>query len=504
MRTWPFKGIRRECFILADASCEKGNTKFNRTLFATLKFNKNYFLTGPDKDQLGVCSAHLHYGCASGSKERGNELRQIFWDNLARGIVNYKTRILCIDADRALPIVAPELRARGISIFLASFFPCLAKDDHNAPMLESAGIFVIGPTAIFRPTYSPTTLGAQEANYVDKDKDTQDRQKDEDCEVHVFSGECCPGRRFSSYMPQYDGEKRKLYLTLSVTPVRTVRDQAMRIVLREKKNDNNNKFGGYDHMDRHGDPTFEWPALHAVNQKPFDPWDMECLINKNLFGHGAMMTLAMIISMPGGGKPFTSALQRSYYNRPQANAGITIAQVNKGWRGKGPAAVAAAHSCFKNPSAVANQVWLQCFKNPSAVAEGSLSAYWDCCTHHIWRTWAKDSSAVAEESHSHPTSHGHPGQGWYEKGWKGGGKSHETSNAERRYVLDVQSSEEEDDGGENDDEIRVSLPVWEFVAKIPNPEWCWNNHIDNIEYNRRTGEYRYTTLDPWHEQYAWA
>ena len=66
------------------------------------------------------------------------------------------------------------------------------------------------------------------------------------------------------------------------------------------------------------------------------------------------------------------------------------------------------------------------------------------------------------------------------------------------------SEEEEDDGGENDDEIRVSLPVWEFVAKIPDPEWCWNNHIENIEYNRRTGEYRYTTLDPWHEQYAWA
>ena len=66
------------------------------------------------------------------------------------------------------------------------------------------------------------------------------------------------------------------------------------------------------------------------------------------------------------------------------------------------------------------------------------------------------------------------------------------------------SSEEEDDGGENDDEIRVPLSVWEFVDDVPNPEWCWNNHIDDIEYNRRTGEYRYTTLDPWHEQYAWA
>ena len=84
-------------------------------------------------------------------------------------------------------------------------------------------------------------------------------------------------------MPQYDGEKRKLYLTLSVTPVRTVREQAMQLVLHEKKNDNN-KFGGWDHMDRFGDPTFEWPALHAVTQKPLDPWDMDCLINRFVLG----------------------------------------------------------------------------------------------------------------------------------------------------------------------------------------------------------------------------
>ena len=43
VRTWPFKGIRRECFILADAGDDDNKRmKFNRTLFVTLKFNKNY------------------------------------------------------------------------------------------------------------------------------------------------------------------------------------------------------------------------------------------------------------------------------------------------------------------------------------------------------------------------------------------------------------------------------------------------------------------------------
>ena len=167
VRTWPFKGIRRECFIRSDASCQKGNTKFNRTLFVTLKFNKNYFLTGPDKDQLGVCSAHLHYGCANSSNKRGNELRTLFWDSLARGIVHYKTRILCIDANMALTMVAIELRARGFCITLVAWFPCRFLDKLPKPedRLDTTGIFVIGRTHIIRPAYTPTVFKAAEPNW---------------------------------------------------------------------------------------------------------------------------------------------------------------------------------------------------------------------------------------------------------------------------------------------------------------------------------------------------
>ena len=40
-RSWPFKGIRRECFILGDGGSKGQTNYFNRTLFATLKFWKN-------------------------------------------------------------------------------------------------------------------------------------------------------------------------------------------------------------------------------------------------------------------------------------------------------------------------------------------------------------------------------------------------------------------------------------------------------------------------------
>ena len=62
VRNWPFKGIRRECFILGDAGQQGGRVCFNKTLFATLKFHKRYWKTGEqDADKIGVCSACLLY-----------------------------------------------------------------------------------------------------------------------------------------------------------------------------------------------------------------------------------------------------------------------------------------------------------------------------------------------------------------------------------------------------------------------------------------------------------
>ena len=52
-RSWPFKGIRRECFILGDGGSKGQTDYFNRTLFATLKFSKKIWGTGESDDELG-------------------------------------------------------------------------------------------------------------------------------------------------------------------------------------------------------------------------------------------------------------------------------------------------------------------------------------------------------------------------------------------------------------------------------------------------------------------
>ena len=247
-------------------------------------------------------------------------------------------------------------------------------------------------------------------------------------------------------------------------------------------------------MDRYGKNTFEWPALHEVRQKPLDPFDMDSFLDKNFLGRGAHMTLAVFIKNPGGETRSPQAIQRRYYKRAQAKAGRNKAEGQQGSRGKGPAAVAAAHS----PGTFANQElgnWNGWNENPSAVAEESSSTSWDLSTHHSWQTGAKDSSAVPVWQ-SNSTSHSHPGQGWHEGGWKGGGESNETYYADRWEVYAVQSSEDDGDWEEDAD-------PWEQVMDVPDPEWCYDNHIDNIEYNRTTGEYKFTTLDPWHKWYAW-
>ena len=54
--------------------------------------------------------------------KRGAETYTNFFDRLARGILRYKSRLLCMDANMALFCVVPELRARGVMASMAAFF----------------------------------------------------------------------------------------------------------------------------------------------------------------------------------------------------------------------------------------------------------------------------------------------------------------------------------------------------------------------------------------------
>ena len=228
---------------MADAGHRPGGEQYyNRTLFATLKFHKRYWQTGEkDDDTIGVCSAHLHYGCASGASERGASCREDFWDRLAICILEFKTRFLCIDANVALPSVAIELRARGLCITLVAFSP-FRDMDKKMVKLDSLGIFVIGGTRAIKPAYSPTVVGVPEPVWGEKDKYTKKtiKQVDGNQDIAVdwpvpILRHPCPGYPMTSYRPQ-DPALREKYLTNSFTPLRIWEEDAMQSVLLEKKN----------------------------------------------------------------------------------------------------------------------------------------------------------------------------------------------------------------------------------------------------------------------------
>ena len=129
-----FEGVRRDCFVLQDAGHdpESGKQCFNQIMFATLKARASFFDEGGrNYDQIGISCAHMHPVCASNANTESESPYRNFFDRLARGILEYKSRVLCLDASMALICVAPELRARGFMVSMAAFF--LAKGE--APWL---------------------------------------------------------------------------------------------------------------------------------------------------------------------------------------------------------------------------------------------------------------------------------------------------------------------------------------------------------------------------------
>ena len=160
---------------------------------------------------------------------------------MATGILEFKTRFLCIDANVALPSVAIELRARGLCITLVAFSP-FRDMDKKMVKLDSLGIFVIGGTRAIKPAYSPTVVGVPEPVWGENDKYTKKTLKQEngnkdiavDWPVPIFRHPC-PGYPTRSYRPQ-DPALREKYLKNSFTPLRIWEEDAMQSVLLEKKN----------------------------------------------------------------------------------------------------------------------------------------------------------------------------------------------------------------------------------------------------------------------------
>ena len=109
----------------------------------TIKCRNDYFRElDPATADIGIAVAHMHPGCAKKANTGGSERYKAFWDKLAQVIVTYKSRVLGMDANMALWCVVPELRARGIMVSMAAFFP-FYREPETEPRVDSLGIFAI-------------------------------------------------------------------------------------------------------------------------------------------------------------------------------------------------------------------------------------------------------------------------------------------------------------------------------------------------------------------------
>ena len=128
----------------------------NRILFATVQLRTvvpEKVLScdsGASTNELPVVSAQMDSMCArKGDYRSDTDHYKMFFDELASGIIEYKSRLVGAEMDAAFWSFIPEMRARGVQVDLAAWSPCMLGGEPAAKS-DSVGIFIIGPCEAIR------------------------------------------------------------------------------------------------------------------------------------------------------------------------------------------------------------------------------------------------------------------------------------------------------------------------------------------------------------------
>ena len=140
----------------------------------------------------------------------------------------------------ALICVAPELRARGLMVSMAAFFPCKRG---GTMVMDSLGIFIIGKAACIKLAYSPTVVGGKEPELQKQDMRKQTSLTDEGGRVvgrqpHpilTFPKLQGPGHSIGYYLPKEEKTKAR-WLQYSCTPIHEPHEPTFSAILEEKVN----------------------------------------------------------------------------------------------------------------------------------------------------------------------------------------------------------------------------------------------------------------------------
>ena len=240
-------------------------------------------------------NVHLHHETAKKGVEEGSHSLKLFFDELAEHITKYCARFLAGDFNMALFQVVPELRARGIQINLAAWFPW-KKEATQEVVIDSCAIFVIGGVDGARKVFDASCLALpvpdvpkswRNVMHVLKDEKGRDIGEEE-IEISTFNREGA-GFPLKSYRPC--DHRIETLVKCSMEPACHKDSPAMAGIIARSDTDKSL----FPHKIRHdiGDATWDWPPLPPCKQKLvdislFDPYN-------GYFHAGAHMPLMMFM-----------------------------------------------------------------------------------------------------------------------------------------------------------------------------------------------------------------
>ena len=253
-----------------------------------------------EREGLVTMNVHMHHALAKKEvKDPGRQLLD-FWDELATYIVKYGVRVLGGDFNMALFCVVPELRARGVAINLAAWYPW-KHELSDAVSIDSEALFIIGPTYGARMVYEPSILGLQNppplhewrpVEHVEKDERGQEISRTRiPLRTFNFQGQGYP---ITSYMPD-NHARRELYATWSFRPACNYADSAVAEIGARVRTDKGMFPWGIKDTEL-GRLTYKWATMQISKQKLantrlFDP----DALKKHLFAGGAHMPLQIYL-----------------------------------------------------------------------------------------------------------------------------------------------------------------------------------------------------------------
>jgi hypothetical protein len=180
------------------------------------------FITLQQKKDRGLANAH-----------------KTFWDELARVIRGCGVQVLAGDFNMSLFCVVPSLRARGLVVNIAAWFPWIKQSDGKV-RVDSCGIFIVGGVTSVKCLCSWSCFEQHHGNAVimKEESDSDDAASVQDVPAAVAAvptiQQFCDGQGYecTSYLPR---KQEEVLAAIKETLTFSVEDSSAQATLPERR-----------------------------------------------------------------------------------------------------------------------------------------------------------------------------------------------------------------------------------------------------------------------------